>query len=120
MHDFFLIFTLSPIVAAADNEIPAEVVPFFLLSVGFIYFGVMYARYRNADKRHKHETKTSATLANLKVADTFLRRSKNLSAPMQKGYNHTRIEGSLNKKVQSTEDGPGFAFMPTVKPRNEK
>lgn len=62
----------------------------FLLS-GFIYFLVMYLRYRNSNARHHHETETKRRMFNLKKVDNFIKHKKGLS--------NSRIDGANNKKV---------------------
>lgn len=62
----------------------------FLLS-GFIYFLVMYLRYRNSNARHHHETETKRRMFNLKKVDNFIKHKKGLS--------NSRMDGANNKKV---------------------
>lgn len=64
----------------------------FLLS-GFIYFFVMYLRYRNSNARHHHETETKKKIFNLKKIDNLLQHKSGLS--------NSRIEGANNTKVGS-------------------
>ena len=65
---------------------------FFFLS-GFIYFFVMYMRYRNSNARHHHETETKKKMFNLKKIDNLIKR--------QKGLSNSRINGANNTKVSS-------------------
>ena len=71
----------------------------FLLS-GFIYFFVMYVRYRNSNARHHHETETKRKIFNLRKMDNFIRQEKGLSNSRMEGANNTRVSGqSLSETV---------------------
>ena len=64
----------------------------FLLS-GFIYFGIMYARYRNSGARHKHETETKTNMTNLRKYDQFVKKRERLKNPKMEGANNTKVSG---------------------------
>ena len=64
----------------------------FLL-VGFIYFAIMYARYRNSGARHAHETETKREVTNLRKYDNLVKRKKRLR--------NSRMDGANNKTVRS-------------------
>ena len=89
------IYSLAPMVASSDSD-EAGLLPLLLLLSGFIFYGVMYARYRNADKRHTHEKETSAVLENLTAQDALIKQQKGLRNAKMPGSNHARVEGSLN------------------------
>ena len=65
------------------------------LLVGFIYFLIMYKRYRNSDARHHHETETDTNMSNLRQVDNLIKRKTGLSNSRMDGANNTRI-GSPN------------------------
>lgn len=65
----------------------------FLL-LGFIYFFVMFIRYRNSNARHHHETETKKKLFNLRKTDRLIKRQTGLSNSKINGANNTRIGGS--------------------------
>jgi len=88
-----VINTLAYVAADVDE---AAALPLFLLLSGFIFYGYMYARYRNADKRHKHEKETTTIVANLESSDTYFKSRKGLKSATMAGSNHTRVEGALN------------------------
>jgi hypothetical protein len=94
------IFTLAPVVASSDIE-GAAAAPLILLASGFIFYWLMYTRYRNADKRHSHERETTSTAANLQSCDTFVKHKKGLSNAAMQGANHNRVEGSLNTSTRN-------------------
>ena len=97
-----LIFSFAPILAASDDS-GAAAAPLVLLLSGFIFYGIMYSRYRNADKRHSHESETSTMIANLVPSDVFIEKKKGLKSASMNGANHTRIEGALNQGSSSTK-----------------
>lgn len=68
----------------------------FLLS-GFIFYALVYFRYRNVDKRHKHESETQATLHNVEEQDEFLASRTGLSNRKMTGANNTAVRGARRK-----------------------
>lgn len=64
----------------------------FLLS-GFIYFFVMYLRYRNSNARHHHETETRKKMFNIRKEDRLIKRQTGLSNSRMIGANNTRVSG---------------------------
>lgn len=71
-----------------DSEYSAA----FLL-VGFIFFFVMYSKYRNQSARHKYELETKRKISNVKVEDKLVKRRTELTNP--------KIIGANNKSVKS-------------------
>ena len=67
--------------------------PWLFLLSGFIYFGIMYSRYRNSGARHKHETETKTNMANLREYDNFVRKRERLSNSSMEGANNKRVSG---------------------------
>jgi Adenine-specific DNA methylase containing a Zn-ribbon len=65
------------------------------LFAGFVYYGVMYARYRNKGARHHHEKETKAILDKLRESDTFVEHRTALKNAKMKGANNTTVKGSL-------------------------
>lgn len=71
----------------------------FLL-LGFIYYFIMYSRYRNNNARHKYETETTKNVSNLKEMDNFVRRNSHVPNSMIYGANNQTVTGTaLNDKV---------------------
>ncbi|MEH6780091.1 MAG: hypothetical protein V7618_00855 [Rhodoglobus sp.] len=68
----------------------------FLLS-GFAFYTVIYLRYRNVDKRHRHEAETEAVLLNLEEQDVFVASKKGLTNSRMSGANSTKVHGALRK-----------------------
>lgn len=64
-----------------------------LLSVGFIYFIVMYARYRNSGARHTYEKETKTNMTNVIKRDTFIKKRTGLSNSRIEGMNNMNVNG---------------------------
>ncbi|MDR2584611.1 MAG: hypothetical protein LBC84_00060 [Prevotellaceae bacterium] len=64
------------------------------LTAGFVYYGIMYARYRNKGARHHHEKETKSTTDNMRKVDDFVKRRTGLSNAKIKGANNTSVRGS--------------------------
>ena len=63
------------------------------LFAGFIYFFVMFAKYRNSNARHKHESETKNKMANLRKVDRYVIRRKGLTNSKIVGANNTSVSG---------------------------
>ena len=64
----------------------------FLLA-GFIYFFIMYMKYRNTNARHHHETETKTKIFNLRKVDKLIKRQTGLSNAKMEGANNKRVSG---------------------------
>lgn len=64
------------------------------LTLGFIFYGIMYARYRNRGARHHHEKETKATMNNLLKKDAFIKQRTGLTTSRMEGANNTTVRGS--------------------------
>ena len=65
------------------------------LLAGFIYFAVIYSKYRNAGERHTYEKETKAIVNNLKAKDEF--------HIARKGLSNSRIQGENGNKVNTKQ-----------------
>ena len=63
------------------------------LSFGFIYFFIMYAKYRNSNARHKYEKETKTEMDNLATIDNFVQSRTGLSSARMEGANNTFVSG---------------------------
>ncbi len=72
-----------------------------LLLSGFIFYGFVFFRYRNADKRHKHESETKASMLNVQVADE--------RAGSIKGVRNSRMQGANNRSIRGAQQAFGKA-----------
>ncbi len=59
--------------------------------LGFIYFFIMFARYRNSNARHRYEKETKTQMSNLRKVDNLVQR--------RTGLTNSRIEGANNISV---------------------
>lgn len=64
----------------------------FLLS-GFIFYIMMFIKYRNSNARHTYETDTKRQITNLKKIDNFIKSKKGLSNSKMVGANNKEING---------------------------
>lgn len=75
----------------------------FLLS-GFIFYGIMYARYRNKSARHTYEKETKKEIYDLKTKDELLEHRKGLKNSRINNCNDSRLEGDIvDKSIFSAE-----------------
>ena len=71
----------------------------FLLS-GFVYFIIMFMRYRNSDARHTYETDTKTNMSNLRKVDNFIQSKKGLTNATMNGANNKAVNGqTMSSKV---------------------
>lgn len=63
-----------------------------LFAAGFIYYGVIYNKYRNKDARHKFESETKTEMNIKERKDEFIETKKGLSNSRITGCNSDRIE----------------------------
>lgn len=62
----------------------------FLL-VGFVYYFIIYSRYRNKAARHKYEIETKTNVTNLRKVDNFIKTENNLTRARIRGANDTTV-----------------------------
>ena len=66
------------------------------LFLGFIYFFIMFNKYRNFNARHTYETETKKTMSNLRKVDNFV--------VSKRGLTNSTIDGANNKFVGGQSD----------------
>lgn len=66
------------------------------LSIGIVFYLIMYARYRNADERHAYEKETKNKISNIKSVDNFIEQRKRLRNRKIKGANNENVNGKYN------------------------
>ena len=84
------------------------------LSIGIIYFIIMYSRYRNAGARHTYETETEREVTNLRQVDKYIKRRNGLSNSTISGANNTNVNGATaqNKLLKNiTNSIPGASAI---------
>lgn len=74
----------------------------FLLA-GFIYFMLMFLKYRNLNARHSYESETKKTISNLRKVDNFIQTKKGLTNSVMIGANNNKVDGqtTTNKVLNS-------------------
>ncbi len=72
---------------------------FILLAAGFVFYAVIYSRYRNANARHRHETETKNTVKDMKATDTFFEKRRGLRSSSISGRNDRFVGASGNAKA---------------------
>lgn len=98
-------FLIEVLAFIAMNYVDWDYNWLFLLA-GFIYFIIIYSKYRNADARHTYETETKKNMTNLKTVDNFLQSKKKLTNPTMIGANNNQVNGqSTNSKLFSSVTG---------------
>lgn len=93
-----LAFLLPIIVTASSSsdDSGGSGFAYLFLASGFAFYGIIYARYRNAGQRHFHETETEANTQNEQGEDQYLQSLKGLSNSTMRGANHKSVKGALN------------------------
>lgn len=66
----------------------------FFLS-GFVFYGLMVVRYRNADKRHHHEKETEAQILDVRAHDRHIDTKKGVKNARMTGANNHEVRGAL-------------------------
>ena len=67
---------------------------YLFLTIGFLYFFIMYNKYRNKNARHKYETETKTQITNLRKVDNYVTRRTGLSNSRIENVNNTSIDGA--------------------------
>ncbi len=65
------------------------------LTPGFIFYWIKMSKYRNMDKRHKHEADTKSEVKNMKQSDNLRERRKGLSNSRIAGQNDSVVKGTI-------------------------
>ena len=73
------------------------------MAAGFVYYFIIYSRYRNKDARHRHELETRRMVSNLEQEDTFVRSNNRQSSSRMSGANNTSVDG-LDAGIASLKD----------------
>ena len=101
MPKLFLVSALVEVlglIAAIFMSSDDENWPWLFLLAGFVYFAIIYGRYRNKSARHSHETETKTNMTNLRKEDNFVKKEKGLSNSTMKNANNKRISGMPGDK----------------------
>ena len=86
-----LLFIVTSFGSSSDDD---NNTIFLLLCLGgFIFYGIMYLRYRNSDARHTYETETKKQVLNMKQADNLVEHKKKLESSSMVGRNDNTLDG---------------------------
>ncbi len=97
MMGFVELAVTSQLLQASGSDEDSTGFGIFFLASGFIFYALVYFRYRNTHKRHKHESETEATLHNLREADQKVNSLKGLSNSRMAGENGDEVRGALRR-----------------------
>lgn len=68
------------------------------LIAGFIYFAIIYGKYRNSGARHNHEKETKKNMTDVKTLDNFIEHKRGLRESSMKEANNRAVNGSTVNK----------------------
>jgi len=80
------------------NHADEEEWPWIFLLAGFVYYAIIYAKYRNQGARHSHEKETKSNMTNLRKVDVFVKKKKGMSNSTMEGANNKRVSGVTGSK----------------------
>ena len=84
--------------SSGDDDSSAGLLLLFL--TGFIFYGIMYLRYRNSDARHSYENETKKDVTNMVRFDEFVEKRKKLRNSSMTDRNDKSLDGD-NIKAKS-------------------
>ena len=70
------------------------------MTLGVIYFFIIYVKYRNSGARHKYELETKTVIDNLTTIDDYIRTRTGLSNATMEGANNTAVYGKNFKPIK--------------------
>ncbi len=70
--------------------------PYIFLVSGFLYYFIIYNRYRNSSARYKYETETKINMTNLIKSDNLVKHETKLSNSHMIGANNNTISKTVN------------------------
>jgi len=91
-----VLLTTSEVLAADGGDDDAGGLGLLFLLAGPVFYGIIFMRYRNSDKRHKHESETQAEVVDLTGDDQFVQSRKGLSSSAMQGANHRAVKGKVH------------------------
>lgn len=68
-----------------------------ILLSGFIFYSIIFLRYRNLNARHKYEEETDYNIKNMKYKDNYLTSLEGLDSPRIENCNYSRINSRSAK-----------------------
>lgn len=95
-----LIVEILGVLAMLNTDFNAN---WLFLTVGFIYYIVMYLKYRNSNARHTYEKDTKTSMTNLRQVDDYIKTNKGVDNFKIEGCNNTNVSNQklLNSMINS-------------------
>lgn len=86
----------SVILASSDSSSSSSwsMIGLLFFLAGPIFYGYVFLRYRNSDKRFRHEERTRSVKTDLQVRDDLARSLTGLSNSSMQGANNRSVRGS--------------------------
>ena len=84
------------LITNTSSDDDPSVIFLLLLASGFVYYSVMYAKYRNKEARHSYEKETTNKITYEVKTDKHIKDNKKQTRRMMKGANNTRLEGEAD------------------------
>jgi len=81
------------LVTSTDSDDDPSMAFLLLLASGFVYYFIIYAKYRNKNARHTYENETKNEISNLEKKDELIERRKGLKSSVIRDRNDSKIEG---------------------------
>lgn len=97
MMSFVELSVSSQVLLASGSSDDSGGFGLVFLASGFVFYGIVYLKYRNVNKRHRHESETEATVHNLQAEDHRVKSLKGLSNSKMSGSNSDGVRGALRR-----------------------
>ncbi len=104
MPKLFLISALIEVLAFLLMLFVDSDYRWIFLIAGFLYFFIIYSKYRNQGARHTYETDTKTNVSNLKSVDKFITTRRGLTNHRINGCNNTTVTGEKASATSTTKD----------------
>ncbi len=94
-------FAVRVLADSSDDDSKGWSVIFLL--AGFVFYGAIYLKYRNTDKRHHHESETNTVTVNIDGGEAFVEHRKRLK--------DARMEDANDQEIRGARAGANKDFM---------
>lgn len=94
MELFSFAVSAGDVLASSSSDGDGFPIGALLLLAGPVFYLYVFFRYRNADKRHMHESETEAAMVDVQVADQLAGRVRGSKSARMDGANHRRVKGA--------------------------
>lgn len=81
------------ILSNIDTDDKGSLYILLLFLAGFVYYAIIYSKYRNKEARNTYEKETRNNITNLVKEDTFIEKRKKLRSSHMSGANNKKING---------------------------